>query len=138
MKKPKQFKPTRKKVKSFSLGKKKTGRAKGYGKEWEAYRIRFLHHNPRCYSCGRHKSDIRVDVDHVEAHKGNMKLFWKVDNLIPLCVECHSIVTGMFDKYEVPLVKEKLEWIAKKREYYGVNIVVKVVPLNKKELLLID
>lgn len=133
MKKTKQFKPNRcSDVGSFSLGgeKKETGRAKGYDKEWEAYRWRFLHYNNTCYACGRAGEKKRgkgLHIDHVIPHRGNQELFWKVDNLIPLCGSCHSVVTGRFDNGTMPDTKGKLKWLAEKREQCGVKSVVKVV-----------
>lgn len=135
MKKQKKYKPVRKKGKSFSLGSDKpTGRAKGYNKDWDIFRRRFIHHNPRCYCCGRHKDDVRIEVDHVIAHKGNDELFWKSDNLIPLCKSCHSMATGMFDRYDVPKTEEKLKWLWKQRNFYGCDVVVKVVSTGKEKL----
>lgn len=135
MKKQKKYKPLRKDGKKFALNtgeKKATGRAKGYTKEWETFKHRFLHHNPRCYCCGKHKKDIRMDIDHVQSHKGDEKLFWKSDNLIPLCVVCHGIVTGLFDRGADDRTAEKVRWLQLKREHYGVNVVVKVVSTGKE------
>ena len=86
----KQYRPKRVKGnKRFSLFKKD----KFYNSEWRAFTYRFLYHNPNCYACGAHKDDTRIDCDHLVPHKGDLDLFWKMDNLIPLCISCHSKVT---------------------------------------------
>lgn len=65
-----------------------TARKRGYTAEWDKARAEFLAVNPVCrmFDCGKPASI----VDHIEAHKGNMKLFWNKANWQPLCVTCHS------------------------------------------------
>lgn len=123
MKKVPQFRPNKPKAKKFSMEKKETGRAKGYDKDWEAYRFRFLHANKRCYACG---FDAKV-VDHIRAHKGDKELFENTHNHIPLCISCHNFVTGRFDKYPEPKTEEKCKWLVKNREMLRVNVSVKVI-----------
>lgn len=67
-------------------------------------------------------------------HKGDLLLFWKEDNYLPLCDSCHSIVTGIFDRDKVPKpLSMKLEWMAKNRARNGVDTFsVKIVPLPKE------
>lgn len=137
MKKPKQFKPQRAKVKGvFSLesNKKNTGRSKGYDSEWEKYRWRFLYYNKNCYACGRDKesSGRSLNVDHIKAHKGNQEIFWDTKNHMPLCHSCHSIVTGRFDKFDEPKTLEKIDWIVKQRKMLGVNVTIKVISDGRK------
>lgn len=134
MKKPKQFKPVRREGKTFSGEKKETGRTKGYSVEWEKYRWRFLHHNPRCYACGRDKTSMSIHIDHIVAHKGNEELFWNETNYIPLCHSCHSIVTGRYDKYNPPKTEEKMKWLESQRDLWNVEIKVKVVPLKRRKV----
>lgn len=144
MKKTKQFKPIRKgSGKKFELGGpvdgKETGRAKGYDGDWEKYRWRFLHHNPQCYACGKlKKKGSRHCVDHIVAHKGKIELFWDEKNYITLCKTCHAIVTGRFDKFVEPKTDKKLEWLARQREHFHVNVKVKVVSLPKNVLKLLS
>lgn len=95
-----------------------------YDYTWKQYRIEFLKHNPRCYSCGSKASE----VDHVEAHKGNIVLFKKLDNHIPLCISCHSTVTMLFDVRDNKTVQDKIEWLNKKRAELNLNFRVKVLP----------
>ncbi len=38
-----------------------------------------------------------VLVDHIQPHKGDMTLFWRVDNWQPLCKECHDRKTALYD-----------------------------------------
>jgi 5-methylcytosine-specific restriction protein A len=136
VKKPKIFKPNRKKGKTFSL-KKNQARQKGYDSEWEKFRYRFLHYNPQCYACGATKetSGRGLHVDHITPHRGDRDLFWKKDNLIPLCQSCHSIVTQKFDRAEIPLTLEKLTWLAEQRKKNNVTCKVKIVPTKINRML---
>ena len=135
MEKIKSFKPshlTHKAIKSFN------GRANIdalYDENWEKYRLQFLEHNPRCYSCG---VEAKV-VDHITPHKGNIKLFWKMDNYIPLCHRCHNTVTSLFDRNHLPghSINRKLNWLATNRARFLVGTIVKVVPFNRDILNLL-
>lgn len=129
-----QFKPVRREGKSFCGEKKETGRTKGYSVEWEKYRWRFLYHNPRCYACGRDKTNMSIHIDHIVAHKGNEELFWNETNYIPLCHSCHSVVTGRYDKYNPPKTEEKMKWLESQRDLWNVEIKVKVVPLKRRKV----
>lgn len=91
--------------------------------EWVEYRNLFLQHNPKCYACGKRATV----VDHWKAHKGNMELFWKPDNFIPLCKLCHDTCTGLFDQFVVPKTEEKIAWLQKKRLENEIDIRVKIV-----------
>jgi len=102
----------------------------GYTKQWSNYRFRFLHHNPACYACGG-KSSV---VDHIQAFKGDMSLFWKVDNYMPLCKPCHDYVTGKFDMHTPPRTQEKLKWITEKRAKLGVMTKVKITPFKGENI----
>ena len=108
----KNFKPRHResKTKSFN-GRKNID--KMYGREWEAYRARFLSINKECYSCGR-KSEV---VDHLVPHKGDASLFKNTTNHIPLCIKCHNTVTGLFDKNYHPgdSIESKVKWLNDRR-----------------------
>lgn len=123
MKKIKSFKP-QKNIPSRSFN----GRANidaMYDREWNLYSTKFLKENPTCLSCGN-RSEV---TDHLKAHKGDEKLFWKLDNLIPLCSSCHNTITTLFDRFAVQKYNEKLKWIGKNRDLNQLtHIAVKVVP----------
>lgn len=124
MKKSKQFKPTK------ATGTSKFAKKSPYlTLEWTEYRNLFLKHNPKCYVC---ESVARV-VDHWQAHKGDAELFWKVDNFIPLCKSCHSIVTALFDRHPIPKTEDKLKWMLQKRTENDVTLKVKVVPVHLRK-----
>jgi len=74
---------------------------------WVEFRFKFLRKNPLCYVC----NNKSVDIDHVEVHRGNKELFWKKDNVIPLCKAHHSYVTASFDKHKIQKLTQKLEWL---------------------------
>ena len=120
-KKPKQYKPQKiSGTKVFKIPKLYED------PEWVEYSARFLLHNPQCYCCPS-KSQA---TDHVISHKNNKELFWKEDNLIPLCHSHHNFCTASFDRYNPPKTKEKLEWLAKMRLDNNLNHKVKVVPIR--------
>lgn len=62
-----------------------------YGGKWQRARVAFLTANPLCVD---HKSRGYVVeatvVDHIVAHKGDLKLFWDRKNWQPLCKQCHD------------------------------------------------
>lgn len=58
---------------------------------YESYRWRtlskdFLKTHPFCYICG----NPAVATDHIMPHRGDLSLFYDVNNLQPLCAKCHS------------------------------------------------
>lgn len=125
MERPKSFSPKR-----FEGSKKFDGRKAitdlYKNSKWKNYRLKFLAYNPKCYACG----EAAQVVDHVQAHRGDEKLFWQTDNMIPLCHKCHNTATALFDKLGKPL-KEKLEWLAWSRASKNLlGTKVKVVPLD--------
>lgn len=116
--------------KSFTSKSKRSGTFKKFHKpkkynseEWIKYRAKFLAVNPLCYCCGK-PSNV---VDHWRAWKNNEELFYQEDNMIPMCDSCHSIVTQLFDKHEIPKTEEKLKWISKKRLETDTTVRSKVV-----------
>ena len=127
MKKIKQYKPRRSIGGKQYSPKKKSAREKGYDRDWDKFRFRFLHHNPKCYVCGE-RSTI---CDHIVAHKGDKEKFEAINNFMPLCTRCHNYITGKFDKYEVPRTEEKLKWVEKTRKEYGTTVNIKVIPYKK-------
>lgn len=91
--------------------------------DWVKYSRKFLELNPRCYSCGE-PSQV---TDHVVVHKGDMELFQKTDNSLPLCVRCHNTVTAKFDRYGKSKLQDKLQWLASNRAIKGLSFSVKVL-----------
>lgn len=81
--------------------------------DWRKYRERFLEVNPECYACGE-KATV---VDHVIPFKGDVVLFEKLDNHIPLCEYCHNYVSARFDsKFVVGGNNhDKIRWLNQKR-----------------------
>lgn len=94
--------------------------------DWRNYRARFLAENGRCYACGARATV----VDHVTPHLGDVALFEKLDNHIPLCDTCHGRVTVFFDrKYRKGTVPEKkLQWLSDSRKKLDLTFRVKVLP----------
>lgn len=46
-----------------------------------------------CAICGAPATDL----DHINPHRGDLKLFWDTDNWQPLCASCHSRKTARED-----------------------------------------
>jgi 5-methylcytosine-specific restriction protein A len=71
---------------------------RGYGRDWQRYRVSFLAEHPWCVEClkqGIHT--VATIVDHVKPHKGDMVLFWDVNNHQSLCEHCHNVKTAKED-----------------------------------------
>ena len=125
MKKFNQYKPKKTSAKSFKpKEQKRNSRKMGYDSDWDKYRFRFLHHNPKCYCCGR----ISTVVDHIKAHKGDMDLFRNTHNHMPLCKHHHDTITGKFDRKEIPDLEGKLRYINQCRDKYKTTIKIKILP----------
>lgn len=94
--------------------------------EWQAYRLRFLEINPRCYNCGEHATV----VDHLTPHLGDEKLFRQLDNHIPLCESCHNKATALWDRKFVVggSIRNKVEWMVWNRAAKNLTFKVKVLP----------
>lgn len=69
----------------------KTSAERGYGYKWQKAREAYLLANPLCVMCYH---DGRVTaatvVDHIKAHRGDMRLFWDRGNWQGLCQHHHS------------------------------------------------
>lgn len=126
---PKMFKPDHKNVK---FEKSFNGRADIEAlydlPSWRNHSKKFLTLNPNCYSCGN-KSEA---TDHITPHHGDHKLFWKEDNLLPLCHRCHNTITSLFDRNHIKgsSIDPKLKWIARNRAINGINTKVKVISVS--------
>ena len=97
-----------------------------YDYNWEKYRTKFLAVNPRCYACG----EQATVVDHLVPHQGDLVLFKKRDNHIPLCKSCHDTITAVHDRrYRAGNpIDRKLLWIANRRALKDLSFRVKVLP----------
>lgn len=128
MQKPKMFNPSRNSGAKKFVNKNRIERQDLYNnKDWTNYRFRFLHHNKQCYCCGAPSSV----VDHVRAAKGDVELFEKNTNHIPLCKVCHDTVTAKFDRNETPDTVGKLKYFQENRERLNLKFSVKVIPYRK-------
>lgn len=72
---------------------KRTAAQRGYDYRWQKYRAGFLRANPLCVMCHKEgRVTVATVVDHIQPHKGDMELFWDVDNHQALCTYHHSSV----------------------------------------------
>lgn len=97
--------------------------------KWQNYRSKFLGHNKLCYGCGKYASV----ADHLVPHQGDEHLFWKTDNIIPLCEKCHNTITALFDRFykKGNSINDKLEWLQWSRAKNNLlRTKVIVVPLD--------
>lgn len=102
--------------------------------EWAEFRNKFLGVNQVCYACGERS---RV-VDHIQAFKKDIKLFWNTTNYMPLCFKCHNTITANFDKFNPPLTREKMMWVNDKRMETNTYIKIKVLDVKKTEFFIDD
>jgi len=63
-------------------------------KRWLQLSLRFRIQHPHCVFC----DGPAQCVDHKTPHKGNLKLFWDLNNLQAMCFRCHDS-----DKYRIEL-----------------------------------
>ena len=66
---------------------------RGYGWRWQKTSQARLKQHPLCVDpYGRHQGRLvpATVTDHIEAHKGDMKLFWDPNNWQSLCTGCNS------------------------------------------------
>ena len=61
-------------------------RERGYDSKWQKERKAYLVANPTCVRCGAPSAV----VDHIQPHRGDLKLFWRRSNWQALCRSCHA------------------------------------------------
>jgi len=59
--------------------------------QWRRMSNKKLSDEPICQICEKHLSTA---VDHIEPHRGDLKLFFNYNNLQALCKKCHSKKTA--------------------------------------------
>ena len=65
---------------------------------WRKLRLIWLKSNPLCVYCQEQNKLIPAQVvDHIRPHKGDIYMFYSVDNLQSLCKRCHDIKTASID-----------------------------------------
>jgi 5-methylcytosine-specific restriction endonuclease McrA len=77
----------------------KTTAERGYGHKWQQSREVFLLNNPLCVMCkAEGKINAASVVDHIEPHKGDLKLFWRRSNWQPICKWHHDSVKQRMER----------------------------------------
>lgn len=69
-----------------SEARRPSARERGYSREWQIEAKAYLAMNKTCRRCGA----PATVVDHIIAHKGDMRRFWDRSNWQPLCLPCNS------------------------------------------------
>lgn len=65
---------------------------------WQRLRKHVLTKQPLCVICLKEKRITPATVvDHIKPHKGDVKLFFDINNLQPLCKGCHDRKTAKED-----------------------------------------
>lgn len=65
---------------------------------WQRLRKWFLSKHPLCKECERQGRITSAQVvDHIKPHRGDLELFWDVNNLQALCKSCHDRKTAKKD-----------------------------------------
>lgn len=70
----------------------------GYTGKWRKARMAYLAKYPLCVRCqAQGRVTAANELDHIQPHRGDMKLFWDSSNWQPLCKPCHSRKTALED-----------------------------------------
>ena len=81
---------------------RKGTKEKGYNREWQKARARYLWAHPLCVKCLAQGRYVNATViDHILPHRGDPVLFWDENNWQALCKSCHDKKTMTADRYEV-------------------------------------
>jgi len=73
------------------MDKRASSHERGYNNKWRKARRLFLLSNPLCRYCDESGFVSKATVvDHIEAHRGDQKLFWDQSNWQALCKRCHD------------------------------------------------
>jgi 5-methylcytosine-specific restriction protein A len=66
-----------------------------YNYRWHKARDRYLIEHPLCVECLNNNRVVAAEeVDHIQPHRGDYKLFWDESNWQSLCVSHHSQKTA--------------------------------------------
>ena len=67
---------------------------------WKLIRERVLYAFPFCVECAKDgRASMSTIVDHIVPHKGDVHIFWDLENLQGLCAHCHSVKTSKEDSW---------------------------------------
>jgi len=90
------YKNSKSKVHKASYNKlRKNKNERGYTYRWDKASIQYRKENSLCVSCEANSIVKESEVvDHIVPHKGDMELFWNIDNWQALCKKCHDQKTA--------------------------------------------
>ncbi len=88
---PPGYAPEAERKKEYDRLRSRLAYRKLYNYKWAKAAQSFRRRNPLCAQCLREGRTGTADVvDHIIAHKGDVKLFWDKENWQSLCVYCHN------------------------------------------------
>lgn len=68
-----------------------TAHERGYDARWRKYRLAYLREHPLCVECESEGiTEPATVVDHIQAHKGDERLFWEPSNHRAICRVHHD------------------------------------------------
>ena len=74
---------------------------RGYDHRWRVESRKYLLEHPLCVKClEKDKITQATVVDHIQAHRGNARLFWDKSNWQSLCKHCHDVKTMTEDRLQ--------------------------------------
>jgi 5-methylcytosine-specific restriction protein A len=76
---------------SSSWRSSKNANARGYTYEWQRYRLQFIADHPLCAIRGDGCTLAAEVVDHIAPHRGDMALFWDINDHQSACMHCHNV-----------------------------------------------
>lgn len=66
-----------------------------YDTRWRMARLAYLKRNPLCVECAKEgRLTVATEVDHIQPHGGDRRLFWDQGNWQALCKRHHSEKTA--------------------------------------------
>ena len=75
---------------------------RGYSRAWYKFSKQYLKAHPLCVRCLAKGIYTKATVlDHIKPFRGDMELFWDLNNLQPLCKPCHDRKTFTEDNHPV-------------------------------------
>jgi 5-methylcytosine-specific restriction protein A len=63
-------------------------------RRWINLKRKIIQDNPSCYRCGISGEEVRLEVHHLIAPRGDEELFFEEGNCTSVCPDCHKKITA--------------------------------------------